>query len=223
MTTSPPARSMALEVSSAEARVAAYDWLALQHELDGYGCAVLSKLLSSEECRTIADLYTDERHFRSHIVMARHGFGKGDTATSNIRCPTSSAIFEPRSIRASQSWPTNGARGWESMSDIPTTTRRSSHDATPPARRGQRRFCSSTSRVTSTASTRISMAISHSRSRLRFSSQSPARISQAASLSSPNSGRACRAALRSYRFGRVMPWPSPFITGRYRARRATIA
>jgi len=69
---------MALEVSSAEVRVAAYDWLALQRELDGYGCAVVSKLLSSEECRTIADLYTDERHFRSHVVMARHGFGKGE-------------------------------------------------------------------------------------------------------------------------------------------------
>ena len=59
-------------------RVAACDWQALGGELDTYGCAVLPKLLSSEECRTIAALYADESHFRSHVVMARHGFGKGE-------------------------------------------------------------------------------------------------------------------------------------------------
>jgi uncharacterized protein len=64
--------------TSAEARVAAYDWQALAGELDSYGCAVLAKLLSPEECRTIAALYPDERHFRSHIHMARRGFGKGE-------------------------------------------------------------------------------------------------------------------------------------------------
>ncbi|MDI4235195.1 2OG-Fe(II) oxygenase [Bradyrhizobium sp. Arg237L] len=65
-------------VTSAEARVAAYDWQVLAGELDNYGCAVLPKLLSPEECRTIADIYPDESHFRSHIHMARHGFGKGE-------------------------------------------------------------------------------------------------------------------------------------------------
>src|SRR6478735_1748631 len=64
--------------SSAEIRVTAYDWQALAGELDTYGCAVLPKLLSAEECRSIAELYPDESHFRSHIHMARHGFGKGE-------------------------------------------------------------------------------------------------------------------------------------------------
>jgi hypothetical protein len=63
---------------SADARVAAYDWEALSGELDTFGCVVLPQLLSSEECRAIAVLYSDERHFRSHVVMARHGFGKGE-------------------------------------------------------------------------------------------------------------------------------------------------
>jgi hypothetical protein len=58
--------------------VAAYDWQALASELDNYGCAVVPKLLSPEECRTIAALYPDESHFRSHVIMARHGFGKGE-------------------------------------------------------------------------------------------------------------------------------------------------
>ena len=59
-------------------RVAAYDWQAIASELDNYGCAVLPKLLSREECRNIAALYPDERHFRSHVRMAAHGFGKGE-------------------------------------------------------------------------------------------------------------------------------------------------
>jgi hypothetical protein len=63
---------------SAEARVAAYDWRALASELDSYGCVVLPQLLSSAECSTIAALYSDESHFRSHVYMARHGFGKGE-------------------------------------------------------------------------------------------------------------------------------------------------
>jgi hypothetical protein len=70
--------SPAPAVKSAEARTAAYDWQALAAELDNYGCAVLPKLLSPEECRTIAALYPEESHFRSHVIMARHGFGKGE-------------------------------------------------------------------------------------------------------------------------------------------------
>jgi len=70
--------SSASTVSSSEARVAAYDWQALAGELDSYGCAVLPEFLSPEECCTIAALYPDESHFRSHVHMARHGFGKGE-------------------------------------------------------------------------------------------------------------------------------------------------
>lgn len=63
---------------SAEARVSAYDWQALAGDLDGYGCAILPQLLSPGECRSVAALYPDASHFRSHVVMARHGFGKGE-------------------------------------------------------------------------------------------------------------------------------------------------
>ena len=42
---------------SAAARVAGYDWDAIGAELNGYGCAVLPKLLSARECRDNAALY----------------------------------------------------------------------------------------------------------------------------------------------------------------------
>lgn len=63
---------------TAEARVSNYDWSRLSIELSRYGCAVIDKLLSPEECRQIASLYSEERYFRSHVHMARHGFGQGE-------------------------------------------------------------------------------------------------------------------------------------------------
>jgi len=39
---------------------------------------VLPKLLTAVECEDVAALYPREEHFRSHIHMARHGFGKGE-------------------------------------------------------------------------------------------------------------------------------------------------
>jgi len=74
----PSVVSPASEVTSAESRVAVYDWPALTGELDAYGCAVMPTLLSAGECRNFAALYPDERCFRSHVHMARHGFGKGE-------------------------------------------------------------------------------------------------------------------------------------------------
>jgi uncharacterized protein len=63
---------------SAGGRVTGYNWDAIGADLNAYGCAVLPKLMSPEECRSVAALYPQEEHFRSHIHMARHGFGRGE-------------------------------------------------------------------------------------------------------------------------------------------------
>src|SRR5690606_34445741 len=65
-------------VDAAETRVGRYDWQRLAADLDGYGNAVLEGLLTAEECLGITALYDEEAHFRSHIHMARHGFGRGE-------------------------------------------------------------------------------------------------------------------------------------------------
>ena len=54
------------------------DFEALANDLDAYGVACIPHLLSTDDCRSIAAMYDDERLFRSHIVMARHGFGRGE-------------------------------------------------------------------------------------------------------------------------------------------------
>jgi hypothetical protein len=68
----------AADETSVDRRIDAYDWNAIGNDLDGFGGAVLPMLLSPDECDDIATLYPHEEHFRSHIHMARHGFGKGE-------------------------------------------------------------------------------------------------------------------------------------------------
>lgn len=66
------------EAGAISARVEGLDWPRVAADLDGYGNAVLKGLLTAAECEAIAALYDEEAHFRSHIHMARHGFGKGE-------------------------------------------------------------------------------------------------------------------------------------------------
>jgi len=57
---------------------APYSWPELERDLDSQGNAVLHRLISPEECGQLAALYDQENGFRSRIVMARHGFGRGE-------------------------------------------------------------------------------------------------------------------------------------------------
>lgn len=59
-------------------RAAAFDWDGIAADLDERGSALLPALLSPAECRDIAGWFPQDDLFRSHVVMARHGFGEGD-------------------------------------------------------------------------------------------------------------------------------------------------
>lgn len=59
-------------------RIERLDWPALAAALDIHGCASTGPLLSVQECRALIEAYPVETHFRSRVVMARHGFGRGE-------------------------------------------------------------------------------------------------------------------------------------------------
>jgi hypothetical protein len=61
-----------------DARVNGYDWAGISAHLDAHGWAKFPNLLTGSECAASAASYDDDRRFRSHIVMARHGFGRGE-------------------------------------------------------------------------------------------------------------------------------------------------
>jgi len=65
-------------IADAAGRLSAYDWASVAKDLDTRGCAMLETLLSPPECMALASLYTDDQRFRSRVVMARHGFGRGE-------------------------------------------------------------------------------------------------------------------------------------------------
>jgi hypothetical protein len=54
------------------------DWNAVAAHLDSHGWAVLPALLEPAQCVDLAATYDDDSHFRSHVLMARHGFGRGE-------------------------------------------------------------------------------------------------------------------------------------------------
>lgn len=53
------------------------DWRMVETDLNAHGCAVLAGLVNADLCYTLSHLY-ETGTFRSHIHMARHGFGRGD-------------------------------------------------------------------------------------------------------------------------------------------------
>jgi hypothetical protein len=56
----------------------AIEWQRIERELDACGCAVIPNLMSVPECEALASRYPDDTLFRSRVVMARHGFGRGE-------------------------------------------------------------------------------------------------------------------------------------------------
>jgi uncharacterized protein len=65
-------------MTSTERRIAALDWTAIEGELDQQGYALTKHILTPDDCKAIAELYREEALFRSRVVMARHGFGRGE-------------------------------------------------------------------------------------------------------------------------------------------------
>ena len=59
-------------------RVTALDWTTISSDLDSCGCATTGPLLTGDECAALAQSYAEEAPFRSRVVMARHGFGRGE-------------------------------------------------------------------------------------------------------------------------------------------------
>ena len=63
------------------------DWARVANDLDAQGSAVVEGLVSPAQCRDLAALYPADGRFRSRVVMARHGFGRGEYQYFNYPLP----------------------------------------------------------------------------------------------------------------------------------------
>lgn len=59
-------------------RASALDWQDIGTELNQYGCVRVPALLNTAECDMLTALYARDEIYRSRVVMARHGFGRGE-------------------------------------------------------------------------------------------------------------------------------------------------
>ena len=124
-----------------EQRVAAADWNAVNAALDANGFATMTGLLDAEGCGAIIRLYPQDHRFRSHIHMARHGFGRGEYKYFAYPLPDAvdalrAALYPPLASIANR-W--NEALA--SSRVFPCATPTSSSAATRPGRRGRRHCC----------------------------------------------------------------------------------
>ena len=94
MTTAAVRRPSA-EVASLPERVRSLEWPQIAADLDAFGAATTGPLLAAEECADLAALYDADAPFRSRIVMARHGFGRGEYKYFTYPLPAALAELRP--------------------------------------------------------------------------------------------------------------------------------
>ncbi|HEX4610312.1 MAG TPA: 2OG-Fe(II) oxygenase, partial [Urbifossiella sp.] len=118
-------------------RIAALDWAGLVADLDARGCAVIPALLTPKPCDDLVAVYPDDAAFRKCVVMARHGYGRGEYKYFAYPLPPAVAALRsalyPRLAEVANRW--NEAMGL----DV-----RSSTAATPRARPGRPPCCCNT-------------------------------------------------------------------------------
>ncbi len=73
-----PAWELAATVPDVDGRIAAVDWPRVDADLEAQGAAVIERLITPTECQALAALYSRDEVFRSRVVMARYGFGRGE-------------------------------------------------------------------------------------------------------------------------------------------------
>lgn len=89
-------------------RLAAFDWDAAAAALDRAGWSVLPGLLDEAECDALAASYDTPSLFRSHVQMARHGFGRGEYRYFAYPLPplvaALRALLYPRLVPVANRW-----------------------------------------------------------------------------------------------------------------------
>jgi uncharacterized protein len=70
--------STTLQTPALIQRIDDLDWPALEQSLEQDGSAIIRNLLSPTQCQGLSALYAETGLFRSKVIMARHGFGRGE-------------------------------------------------------------------------------------------------------------------------------------------------
>jgi hypothetical protein len=72
------AQARKLQACDIADRVATLDWGGITAQLESFGCATTGALLTPDECAAMSSRYGEDGIYRSRVIMARHGFGRGE-------------------------------------------------------------------------------------------------------------------------------------------------
>jgi len=209
----PPAAAGALT-----AQIAAIDWAGIAAQLDTHGCATTGRLLTPQQCAALAASYASDALFRSRVVMARHGFGRGEYKYFAYPLPEvvaalRAALYPPLADVANR-W--NDALGigvrfpGEHAAYLARCHKAGQSKPTPLLLAyGVGDYNCLHQDTTASMS---------SRCRLPFCCRVRAKTSPGANSCSPSSGRACSRGRKSFRSCKVKASSSPCIIGRCKAR-----
>ena len=73
-----PGAALDAAAGDVQERIDGIDWQRVEADLDAEGSAPIEGVLAPAECAALAALYPIDAAFRSRVVMARHGFGRGE-------------------------------------------------------------------------------------------------------------------------------------------------
>lgn len=156
-------------------RIDEFDWTEVASSLDRQGWAILPGLLAADQCDAIAGMYGDSPAFRSHVVMARHGFGRGEYRYFSYPLPdlvqTLRTALYPKLAPIANRWHDR----MQMAVQFPATLAEFLSDATTPASADLRRCFCNMVRATIIASIRTCTASMSSPCRWQhcFPSRSP--------------------------------------------------
>lgn len=96
-------------------RLAKLNWDAIRASLNDSGFALTAPILKPQECEELVQLYPQDRLFRSHIIMSRYRFGRGDYKYFDYPLPSTVQELRttsyPELVRVANQWNTNLGAG----------------------------------------------------------------------------------------------------------------
>ena len=139
-------------------RLEKFDWHLIQQSLRDYGYAVTPALLNERECSDLVEAYSSDKAFRSHIIMSRYRFGRGDYKYFDYPLPPIVQELRQKSypylVPVASQWNEDLGAGKSFLRAMPLFLLR----ARKTDRLGPHLCCCITKPAISTACTRICMA-----------------------------------------------------------------
>ena len=94
--------------ASIASRIAQLPWSMIEAQVNAEGYATTGTLLTADECAALITSYADGAAFRSRVVMARHGYGRGEYQYFSYPLPsliaTGRAALYPRLSAIANRW-----------------------------------------------------------------------------------------------------------------------